>query len=215
MKRTAHVRHACAILSLWLAGAMMSGCSGPILRTSPAPEPPPASVSGPNRALAPRTSLLGVGRSVPAFELADQNGTPVSASELMAGGRGTLLVLLPSDNAAAVRPAYGWARQHLNFLTQQRIELVMITPHSVEDNARLAQREELRLAVLSDPGAWVMRSFGAVPQGAASPRAPHAMLIAADGRIHLSEAGLPSPTDAVVAAQTRPGQQRESIFQLF
>ena len=216
MRRTSQQRGT-GVAAAVLAGmlAVSAACSGPILRTDPPPTPPPVGVSEANRSIAPRTSPLSVGGRVPAFELMDQNSVPVSAGELMTGGRGSLLLFLPADGDAAARPAYDWARRNMSFLRQQRIELVLVVPHGVEDNARLAQREELRLAVLADPHGWVMRGFGVVPQGAAAPRSPHAMLIASDGRVHLSEAGLPSPSDAVVAAETRPGQQRDSIFQLF
>lgn len=201
------------LLTTGMLGAM--ACSGPLLRTEPAPPAAPEGVAGPNQRLAPRASPLAVGAAVPAFQLLDQNGVPVSAGELMSGGKGALVIICPPDNEASIRPVFDWARQNAGFLRQQRIELLLMLPHSPEENAAVAGRENLRLALLSDPRGWVMRSFGTVPEGAAFPRRPHSFLLGPDGRIHLSESGMPGAAEAVMAAETLPGQQQESIFQLF
>jgi len=149
---------------------------------------------------------------VPRFELLDQNGNAVSAEELTTG-KGSVLLFIPSPSKPAARPAISWVRKNQSFLSQQGLEVLLVTPQGVEANRGLSEREDLRLALLADPASWVARGFGVADDEA--PSRPWTFVLGSNGRIQVAEAGLPSASDLVVAARTLPGAERESIFMPF
>jgi peroxiredoxin len=163
-----------------------------------------------NAALKPRTSPIGLGDAVPAFTLPDQQGRLVSAAEL-AGTKGAVIVITPRDESPAARPAYDWARKNKNLLESRGIEVLLITPQSPDDNAKVAAREELRIAILGDAQSWVARSFGAARDNAGA-QAAHAFVLGADGRIHMAERTMPDAALAIMAAETLPGKRERSFF---
>lgn len=201
-------------MARWLViilGVLMGGgCSGPIQTEGPQPRAPEI-VSSVNASLKPRRRPLSVGDHFPPFELADQKGVPVTDGELTTG-KGSVLIFLPPESSPAGRPVFDWVRRHKSFLDQHRIEVLLVTPHSINANAAAAQREDLRLAFLSDPASWVARAFGAVPETASAPGRPHVFLLGSNGRIQYASTALPSPSELLVAAETLPGQPRDSLF---
>lgn len=198
---------------LLLLGVLAGGCQGPLIVDESAPRyVVPEAVAPANRGLPPRRSPLPVGANVPEFTLADQGGIAVSTAELTSG-RGALLIFLPGAGDPASRPAYEFVRGSRRFLAAQGIEILLVTPDPVAANAAVAGRDELRVAILSDPGAWVARAFGVVPADAAAPARPHAFLLGPDARLHLATSAIPDATDVVVAAESRPGTRSRSVFE--
>jgi len=187
---------------------VQAGCSGPLIVDSdsmPAAAPP-SSPGAP--VLRPRESPIAVGDTIPPFLLMDQAGVGVSAAELSAA-KGSVLVFVPRDDSPGSRPAYEWARRHKGFLSQQGIEMVLATPGSGDANARIASREELRLAVLSDPGSRLARAFGIGGDG------PWTFVLGKNGRIQLATPGLPAVEQVVMAAETLPGKEKDGFFSPF
>lgn len=199
----------------WLSSAVfllsvIAGCSGPIQTEGPRPQAPEI-VSSSNATLTPKRRPLAVGDVIPQFELVDQKGIPVGDGELTAG-KGSILIFLPPEPSGASRPVFEWVRRHRSFLEQQRLEVLLVTPHSVNANAAASARENLRVAFLSDPASWVARAFGAVPETSSAPVRPQIFLLGSNGRIQYAGGALPAPSDLLMAAETLPGQPRDSVF---
>lgn len=199
-----------ALLGLALLAAV--GCSGPLV-TDPDYVPGgnvPAGVDGRNAGLKPRRAPIRVGEPVPAFVLADQYGTPVTSGELMAAGD-ALIVFLPVRGGAS-RPVAPWVREHRDRLARRNCELLLVTAGTPEENAVFAAREELRVAVLSDPGAWVMRAHGVLGvndgTNAAALDRPWTVIIGGEGRVLASEAGLMDFAGYTTALAARPTGRR-------
>lgn len=193
-------------ISLW-------SCSGPLQTETPAPRAP-AEAKGPNAKLDPRDGPLSVGSKVPAFQLVDQNGTPVSAAELTSG-KGSLVIICPGDTAPGSRPAYVWARTNATLLKSRGVELLLIAPGDPATNSIIATREEIRAAILSDPKSWVSRAFGAVPEGSPGAIKAHGFLLGSDARVQLVSVGLPDAAEAMLAAETLPGKKEKSVLAPF
>ena len=205
-------KEAIAVTSFLVAGLV--GCNGP-LRTGDAPPPAPAVVATENRELVARRSALEPGDAVPEFVLEGQFGRPVSAGELSLG-KGGVLLFLPGLDSPAWRPAFAWAERNRTLLRQQGLELLLVSPQTVEANRALSDRRELRVALLSDPASWTARAFGIVSSGARHPASPWAFVLGGDGRIQFGERGLPDAADLIMAAERGPGGGTslfEEVFQ--
>ena len=198
---------------LTIVGLSGVGCQGPLVSDPSAVEQTqfPEDILPENRQLRPRRSPLGVGEQVPRFVLPDQLDRDVSAEELMSG-KGSLIVFIPGWDSPASRPTVEYIRRHREFLAQRGVELIVVTPDSVNRNAQLAQIENLRVGVLHDSRSWVARSFGVVGERESAPSGLRCYLIAADGRIHLSRTSLPDASEVVMAAESLPGTRSPSIF---
>ena len=192
--------------SILLAAILCLSCkaNGPLISMDDAPAPVPAGVLPENAELRPRDSLLSAGSAVPAFTLPDQKGNLVSAAEITSA-KGAVIIIAPKDSSPAARPAYAWARDNNNLLRSRGIEPIIITPNSGNANASIAVREDLRVAILSDAGGWVSRSFGAKDALAV-------FVAGSDGRIHSAGKSLPDATQLIMAAETMPGQKERSFF---
>jgi peroxiredoxin Q/BCP len=200
------------LLALCAAAGALASCNGPI-RTEEAAPAAPAVVKEENRALKPAKDPLEVGDPIPDFTLQDQAGRSVSTAELLSG-KGAVLVFMPPADSSASRPAYAWARQHASILQQRGLELLLVRPESVAQNAQTAQLEELRLAVLSDPSSWVASAFGfAAPRRA--PGRLYTVVLGGDGRLQYVTPGLGDPAQMVMAAETRPGASQGSLMDVF
>ncbi|MCC6546350.1 redoxin domain-containing protein [Candidatus Sumerlaeota bacterium] len=191
---------------LLIAFLFATGCKakGPLLSMDDAPPQVPAGVLPENAELRPRNSLLSAGGAVPAFALPDQKGNTVSASEITAS-KGAVIIVVPKDASPAARPAYAWARDNNNLLRSRGIEPVIIAPNSPNVNSVIAMRENLHVAVLSDAGGWVSRSFGAKDTLAV-------FVAGSDGRIHSASKSLPDAAQLIMAAETLPAQKDKSFF---
>lgn len=200
----------------FLTGLLLTACKGPILVDDDAPQriQVPAGVSEDNAMLQPRKSPLSVGAPPPNFLLSDQKGALVSAGELTSG-KGSVVIFVPPDSDPAARPAYSWAKQNQNILGSRGLEVLLVTPHNSAINSQIAEREGLRLALLSDPSSWVGRAFGVVPRGQPAPRRPFTFVLGSNGLIQLSAGGLPTASDPIMAAETLPGKHEESLFSPF
>ncbi len=190
--------------------AGLTGCKGPIY-TSPPPPKPPQNVAQSNASLTPRSSLLDVGARVPVFRLQDQKGFEVSSAELTSG-KGSIIIFMLPGGSPGNRPVYTWITKYQSFLANQGIESLIVTPHKPEENNVLARRNDVRLAVLSDPSYWVSRSFGVIPEGAQRPDAPVMYYLGNNGRIQYSGTNLKTGADILVLSESMPGQERDSIF---
>lgn len=194
------------IVPLLAALLLLSACHGPILNSDPTGRTSRQSL--PAGVPTPRQSPIALGKPIPNFTAPDQNNAPVTTAELISAP-GSTLIIIPQDGNPAVRPAYAWARNHRQSLANRRIELLILNPMSPKENAQIAKREDLRIAILSDPALHITRGFGV------SPGSTWTFVLGSNGRIQLAQPGLPTPSDIIMAAEALPGRENESIFSPF
>lgn len=197
-------------ISPLLVALALLGCSKPLRSSGSEPTAPPKEVASANQGLKARTSPLTVGKAVPDFQLVDQSGRGVSSGELTSG-KGAVVVFLPPIGSPGARPAFEWAKRNQALLTQRRLEVLLVVPDSVATNAAVARSEGLRLAVLSDPKAWVAQAFGVVPKGGHSVAKPWVTVLGSDGRVQYLKAGLADASELIMAAESKPGTPRGGV----
>ncbi|CAN5370623.1 hypothetical protein BH09SUM1_BH09SUM1_01910 [soil metagenome] len=196
-----------ARIAVGFGAILVSACKGPLQSEAPPPAVP-AEVAKENTQIGPRTSPLSVGDRAPQFVLSDQNGDPVSSGELLSG-KGSLLAFAPGADSPAARSVYEWARNQSAFLKQQGIEILIVTPDAPAKNRTVAERENLHVALLSDPGSWISRGFGATDKKSA---AAFYYLIGSDARVQYATAGAPDAPMILMAAETKPGAAKKGFF---
>lgn len=102
---------------------------------------------------------LSVGEVAPAFTLPDPDGNPVSLADY--AGRRVIVYFYP----AAMTP--GCTTQAVDFsaalgeIAAAGLDVVGISPDSVEKLAKFRQQQELAFPLLADPDKEVLKSYGA------------------------------------------------------
>ncbi len=102
---------------------------------------------------------LSVGEVAPAFTLPDPDGNPVSLADY--AGRRVIVYFYP----AAMTP--GCTTQAVDFsaalgeIAAAGLDVVGISPDSVEKLAKFRQQQELAFPLLADPAKEVLKSYGA------------------------------------------------------
>lgn len=139
-------------------------CSGPIvLDQNTAPDPRAvAGVDPRNLDEQPRRKPIRVGEPVPRLYFEDQFGREVSTRELTLGGD-ALLIFYPGNQSPEARPVYQWVQQNQSSLSNQ-LEILLVCNDNPESNLQTSQKENLRLALLSDPNLWCAKTFGLVKE---------------------------------------------------
>ena len=103
--------------------------------------------------------ILPVGAKAPQFELHDQDGRPVSSSDLLAGGRLVLCFI-----RGRWCPFCVGQMEAMNLLQPQIEEagatLVAISPQTVKQSFFMHDQYRLRFPMLADAGNQVARQFG-------------------------------------------------------
>jgi len=106
-------------------------------------------------------NVLQVGSKAPAFELKDQNGTPLSSIELLQRGR-----LVISFFRGRWCPFCVGQLEAMNLLLSQieqaRASLIAISPQTVQQSYFMVDQHKLRFPLLSDAGNQVAGQFGLV-----------------------------------------------------
>lgn len=104
---------------------------------------------------------LAVGTKAPGFELCDENGKPVSSSELLSKGRVVLCFI-----RGRWCPFCVGQMEAMNRVVAQMAEagasLVGISPQTVQHSFFMHDQHKLRFPLLSDAGNRVAREFGLV-----------------------------------------------------
>jgi peroxiredoxin len=200
------------VVAAALAIATFGGCRPGVLNSDgPSAQP---TETGAMPIARPRSSPLKVSDTAPEFEARDQQDRSVTSVELTSG-KGSAILFVPPDGSAAARPSFQWARRQHLLLQQRGIELLLVVPESPAQAAAIAAREDLRLALLSDPAGHIARAFGTVPKGARSPARSHLFFVGGDGRIHYSESGTGDAAQLILAAESLPGARRQSAVPIF
>ncbi|MGF1573462.1 MAG: redoxin domain-containing protein [Sumerlaeia bacterium] len=161
----------------------------------------------------PRRSPLVVGNAVPPLWLLDQAGREVSTREIVLGGD-ALLLFSPGDDSPEARALYQWVMKNKTRLSNM-VEILIITPDSVERNAEISRREALGVALLHDPASYSSRVFGVLPSRS-TPRLEHTWyaLLAKENRILSMNEGLPEHTDVIMQLKVRPTGDDGGVLKL-
>lgn len=161
----------------------------------------------------PRRSPLEVGNPVPPLWLVDQAGREVSTREIVLGGD-ALLLFSPGDNSPESRALYQWVLKNKSRLASS-LEILIVSPDSVEQNAEISRREGLGVAFLHDPANYSARVFGILPSRS-QPQLEHtwAALLAKENRILSLKEGLPEHTDVMMQLKVRPSGDDGGVLKL-
>jgi peroxiredoxin len=106
-------------------------------------------------------TVLAIGATAPAFNLADHNGNRVSSADLLAAGR--LVICFFRGRWC---PFCVGQLEAMNFvlpqIEQAGAALVAISPQTVQQSFFMADQHKLRFRLLSDTGNHIARGFGLV-----------------------------------------------------
>jgi peroxiredoxin len=106
-------------------------------------------------------NVLPVGSKAPAFELKDQNGTPVSSTGLLSGGRLVICFFRGRWCPFCVGQLEAM-NLFLPQIEQAGASLVAISPQTVQQSFFMVDQHKLRFLLLSDAGNQLARQFGLV-----------------------------------------------------
>lgn len=171
----------------------------------------PVGVAEENRGLKPRKNPVVVGDVAPRWALADQNSALVTTGELTAAGD-AMLVFHPGHESSGERPVYQWVRDNREKLAQRKCEILLVTTDDAVLSHAIGKREELKVAILADPSAWVARAHGFVPAGAPEPTQVWSVIIGNEGKVLAVKPGLFDYSESVTALVARPSGERKGIF---
>ncbi len=99
------------------------------------------------------------GKAAPAFTLKDQQGEKVALKDYR--GRSVIVYFYPRDDTpGCTKEAEGFRKLHKK-LEKQGVDVLGISPDSVESHAKFAAKYTLPFTLLSDPDKKVMTKYGA------------------------------------------------------
>jgi len=201
-----------ALIPLVLFVALGTGCGGPLV-SDPASVPQRYESRGVDpynlENARPRRSPVGLGDDVPNLLLMDQNGVEVGTYELVSGGD-AVLIFSPGHASPQARPIYDWVRRYRTMISQRGAEVVVLSPDPVETNARVAEDEQLRVAVLYDVSGWGARSFGLIPRPEGDSVArPWTVVAGRDGRVMKAQAGMMPVSEVITTLEARPTPRQD------
>ncbi len=103
--------------------------------------------------------MLAIGQAAPDFTLPDQDGTPVTLSELR--GQPVVIYFYPkSDTPGCTTQACG-IRDHWDAFESAGAAVLGISPDDVTAQAKFADKYELPHRILADPDREVIEAYGA------------------------------------------------------
>ena len=98
------------------------------------------------------------GMRAPTEELADQSGRLFSWKALK--GKAFVLYFYPRDKTSGCTREAGDFRDRLSEFTRARVEVLGVSPDSVESHASFADQEGLNFTLLSDPDHRLAEAYG-------------------------------------------------------
>jgi thioredoxin-dependent peroxiredoxin len=101
---------------------------------------------------------MRIGETAPAVELKDGEGKSWSLSNYI--GRTVVLLFYPGDNTPVCTAQLCSVRDHWSEYQATGAEVVGISTDSVESHAGFAEKNQLPLRLLSDPGGKVSAMYG-------------------------------------------------------
>ena len=102
--------------------------------------------------------MIDAGGPAPDFTLDDQDGTPVTLSDLR--GRWTLVYFYPKADTPGCTAQACSARDHSADYEAANAVVLGVSPDSVEDLRKFADKYGLAFTLLSDPGGQVAQQYG-------------------------------------------------------
>lgn len=125
--------------------------------------------------------MLQAGDRAPDFTLPDQDGTPVTLSDLLADGP-LVLYFYPADFTPGCTKEACSIRDMHDEIAEAGMRVVGVSPQDAESHARFRAKHGLPFTLLADPDKQAVRAFGVDgPLGVGVRRAT--FLIGRDGRI--------------------------------
>jgi len=116
---------------------------------------PPA----PNRPR-PRIEMLKVGQIAPDFSTVDQNGQPVSLSQLLSAGR-LVLYFYPRDFTPVCTAQACTFRDAAVELSELKANVVGVSADPVESHQRFGKEHAVAFPLLADPERKIIKAYGA------------------------------------------------------
>jgi peroxiredoxin Q/BCP len=101
--------------------------------------------------------MIDAGGPAPDFTLDDQDGTPVTLSDLR--GRWTLVYFYPKADTPGCTAQACSARDHSADYEAANAVVLGVSPDSVEDLRKFADKYGLAFTLLSDPGGQVAQQY--------------------------------------------------------
>jgi peroxiredoxin Q/BCP len=106
---------------------------------------------------------LRVGQSAPDFRLEGTGSRTYSLSDY--AGKTLILAFYPGDFTPVCTKQFCSYREDGDRIESLGVEMVGISPQSVESHERFAEQHGLMVPLLSDPGKRVARAYGVVGPG--------------------------------------------------
>jgi peroxiredoxin Q/BCP len=103
--------------------------------------------------------MLSVDDTAPDFELNDQTGSPVSLDHTASTG-GLILYFYPADFSPVCTAQACAMRDNFQGVSDIGIQIIGVSPQSVESHQRFTRRFSLPFPLLSDPRKTVIRAYG-------------------------------------------------------
>jgi peroxiredoxin Q/BCP len=102
--------------------------------------------------------IIAVGSKAPAFTLKDQNGRPVKLRDFL-GKKIILYFYVRDDTPGCTREACEF-RNNIESLHKRKIEVLGVSPDTVESHKRFAEKYGLTFPLLVDEDATVAKKYG-------------------------------------------------------
>lgn len=101
--------------------------------------------------------MLEVGTKAPDFELPDQDGKMHKLSDYL--GKKVILYFYPKDNTpGCTKQAIGYSERVETF-GEQNVVILGISKDSVASHKKFAEKQELKITILSDPEKTVIEAY--------------------------------------------------------
>lgn len=98
------------------------------------------------------------GKRAPAFSLSDQNGQAASLDDFK--GRWLVIYFYPKDDTPGCTVEACEFRDGMPGFSKNGIEVIGISPDSIESHGKFGQKFALNFRILADPGAKVCAKYG-------------------------------------------------------
>lgn len=141
-------------------------------------------------------ALLPTGTAAPDFTLPDQNGNPVTLSQLK--GSNVVLVFYPGDNTPVCRKQLCEFRDQWSLAKSKNAKVFGVNPGSGSSHAGFREKTRLLFPLLVDSGSAIAARYRA--KGLLMTTRT-VYLIGKDGRIRYAQRGKPDPREVLAAAE--------------